>query len=68
MLLYARKILPITKATIIEVIVIIIVLFWGIKMLDAVSVIVAASAYTIGKPMANIYLFNPVSKSLKEFK
>ncbi len=67
-LVYARKTLPITKATIIEVIGIIIVLFWGIKMLDAIGVLVAASAYTIGRLMANIYLFNPVSKSLKEFK
>ncbi len=48
---------PITKATIIEVLTIIFVLYVGIIHLDAIGVNAAASAFLSGRIAANTYLF-----------
>jgi len=48
---------PITWATIIEVGVMLVVLFISISYLDAIGIIAAAFAYTLGRLAANLYLF-----------
>jgi hypothetical protein len=56
-LVNTRHTSPITWATIIEVVVIIGVLFIAITYLDVVGAVAAASAFTLGRLAANLYLF-----------
>jgi O-antigen/teichoic acid export membrane protein len=56
-LVAVRKTAPISHATAIEVAMIIAVLYIGIIHFDAVGVIAAVLAYTIGRLCANLYLF-----------
>ena len=64
---YSRNTSPLTLATIIEVIGIIVVLFLGIKVFDLVGVLAAAIAYVFGRSIANIYLLKPNRKAIKKF-
>lgn len=66
-LVYVRKTSPLTTATIIEVVIILIVLFVGIKFFDLVGVMAAAFAYIIGRFIANIYLTIPYNKAISKF-
>lgn len=52
-----RNTVPISRATAIEVVMIIVVLYIAIIRFDMVGVIAAAMAYTIGRLCANLYLF-----------
>lgn len=63
----ARKTSPITIATIIEVLGIVIVLFIGIKFFDAVGAVAAALAYALGRVGANTYLFFPYFKITRNY-
>ncbi len=66
-LVYVRKTSPLTTATIIEVVIILIVLFVGIKIFDLVGVLAAAIAYIIGRIIANIYLIFPYNRAVSKF-
>jgi hypothetical protein len=48
---------PISVATFIEVGVIMLTMFIGISLMDAVGAVVASLAYTVGRLFANVYLF-----------
>ncbi|VAX20811.1 hypothetical protein MNBD_IGNAVI01-3198 [hydrothermal vent metagenome] len=65
---YARNTSPLTFATIIEVVGIIIVLFVGIKVFDLVGVLAAAIAYVSGRMLANIYLIKANKEAIKKFE
>lgn len=67
-LVYTRKTSPLTIATIIEVSVILIVLFIGIKYFDFVGVLAATIAYITGRIFANIYLIFPYKKAVAKFR
>ncbi|MDA3860951.1 MAG: hypothetical protein PF445_06970 [Melioribacteraceae bacterium] len=67
-LVYTRNTVPLTIATIIEVVVILIVLFVGIKFFDLVGVLAATTAYVSGRLIANFYLTFPYNKSVIKFK
>ena len=64
---YARNTSPLTLATVIEVVGIIVVLFVGIKIFDLVGVLAAAIAYVSGRILANIYLIKPNRTAIKNF-
>lgn len=64
-LVNSRNTKPITYATIIEVIGIVIVLIIGINYLKMIGVITAVGAYTSGRLIANGYLMIPFKKSLR---
>jgi len=64
---YARNTSPLTLATVIEVVGIIVVLFIGIKVFDLVGVLAAAIAYVSGRFLANIYLIKPNREAVKKF-
>lgn len=64
---YARNTSPLTLATVIEVVGIIVVLFVGIKVFDLVGVLAAAIAYVFGRTIANIYLLKPNREAIKKF-
>ncbi len=64
---YVRNTSPLTLATVIEVISIIVVLFIGIKIFYLVGVLAAAIAYVTGRILANIYLIKPNRKAVKNF-
>ena len=64
---YSRNTSPLTLATIIEVVGIIIVLFIGIKVFDLVGVLAAAIAYVFGRSIANIYLLKSNRDAIKNF-
>jgi len=66
-LVYTRETSPLTIATIIEVCVILIVLFIGIKYFDLVGVLAAIIAYILGRAFANIYLVFPYNKALLKY-
>lgn len=66
-LIYTRKTSSLTIATIIEVSVILIVLFIGIKYFDFVGVLAATIAYIVGRAFANIYLIFPSKKAIQKF-
>jgi O-antigen/teichoic acid export membrane protein len=66
-LIYSRKTSSLTIATIIEVSVILIVLFVGIKYFDFVGVLAATIAYITGRAFANIYLIFPSKKAIQKF-
>ncbi|MEW6194419.1 MAG: hypothetical protein AB1521_04580 [Bacteroidota bacterium] len=67
LLVSKRNTNPITYATIIEVIGIIVVLTLGIKFLNLIGVVVAILAYTVGRLMANGYLMIPFKKTKNEY-
>ena len=67
-LIYGRKTSPLTTATIIEVVTILIVLFVGIKFFDLVGVLAATLAYVAGRLLANIYLTFPYKKAVIKFQ
>ncbi len=56
---------PVTYATIIEFITILIVLLVTINLMNFVGAIAATCAFVIGRLAANIYLITPVSRALK---
>ncbi len=64
---YSRNTSPLTFATIIEVVVIIVVLFVGIKFFDLVGVLAAGIAYVFGRSIANIYLLKPNREVIQKF-
>lgn len=64
---YARNTSPLTLATVIEVVGIIVILFVGIKVFDLIGVLAAAIAYVSGRFLANIYLIKPNKKAIKNF-
>ena len=66
-LIYVRNTSPLTTATIIEVVLILIVLFVGISYFDLVGVMAAAIAYIIGRLVANVYLTFPYNRAVKRF-
>ena len=66
-LVYTRNTSPLTTATIIEVVVILIVLFIGINFFDLIGVLAATIAYIIGRIIANIYLTFPYNKAVSKF-
>ncbi len=61
-LVYSRITSPITLATAIEVTMIILVLFSGINLLNAVGVVAAVSAFVLGRLASNTYLSFPFGK------
>jgi len=65
--IYARNTSPLTIATIIEVVAIIVALFIGIKIFDLVGVLAAAIAYVFGRSIANIYFLKPNREVIKKF-
>ena len=67
-LVYFRKTNPITYATIIEVVGIIITLIITIKFFSLVGVIAAIMAYTLGRIAAIIYLIRPFNRALDKNK
>lgn len=67
-LVYFRKTNPITYATIIEVVGIIITLIITIKFFSLVGVIAAIIAYTLGRIAAIIYLIRPFKMALDKSK
>jgi len=56
---------PITIATAIEFLTIVLVLFISIKYVDLVGAVAATSSFVIGRIAANIYLTPPVIKTIK---
>jgi hypothetical protein len=64
-LVAARNTAPLTWATLLEVIGIIIVLYISTFFLQAIGAIAAASAYIIGRLVANFYLIHPYRKIVK---
>jgi O-antigen/teichoic acid export membrane protein len=67
-LVYFRKTNPITYATIIEVVGIIITLIITIKFFSMIGVIAAIIAYTLGRIAAIIYLIRPFKMALDKNK
>ncbi|MCX6169247.1 MAG: hypothetical protein NTX65_07905 [Ignavibacteriales bacterium] len=67
-LVYSRKTKPITYATIIEVVGIIITLIITIKFFSLIGVIAAVIAYTLGRIAAIIYLIRPTNLALNKNK
>ena len=65
-LVYHNYTKPITFSTITEFSGIVITMFVAIHFLDAVGVIAAASAFILGRLGANVYLFKPYFKVLKD--
>ena len=65
--IHARNTSPLTIATIIEVVAIIVALFIGIKIFDLVGVLAAAIAYVFGRSIANIYFLKPNREVIKKF-
>ena len=66
-LVYTRNTLPLTTATIIEVVIIVVVLFVGITYFNLVGVMAAAIAYISGRLIANIYLTFPYNRAVSKF-
>ncbi len=66
-LVYVRNTSPLTTATIIEVVIIIIVLFIGISYFNLVGVMAAAIAYIVGRFVANVYLTIPYNRAVSKF-
>ncbi len=67
-LVYVQRTSPLTTATIIEVVLILIVLFVGIKFFNLVGVMAASIAYIIGRLIANFYLTFPYNKAVAKFR
>ncbi len=66
-LVYVRNTSPLTTATIIEVVIIVIVLFIGITYFNLVGVMAATIAYIIGRLIANVYLTFPYNRAVSKF-
>ena len=66
-LVYSRNTSPLTTATIIEVVLILVVLFVGISYFNLVGVLAATTAYVTGRLLANTYLTFPYRKSVAKF-
>ena len=66
-LVYTRNTSPLTYATLIEVLGILLVLFIGIKYFDLVGVVSAAIAFIFGRLLANFYLMKSYNKSVNSF-
>jgi len=66
-LVYSRNTSPLTYATLIEVVGILLVLFIGIKYFDLVGVVAAAIAFIFGRFLANLFLMKPYNKSVNSF-
>ncbi len=67
-LVYSRKTSPITFATIIEVVGILLILFITIKHLEFVGVIAAATAFLVGRTGSITYLMFPFLKTSRGFE
>lgn len=67
-LVFSRNTSPLTTATIIEVVTILIGLFVGIKYFDLVGVLAATIAYVAGRLLANTYLAFPYNKAVIKFQ
>jgi len=67
-LVYTKHTSPLTTATVIEVITILLVLFAGVHFFNFIGVLAATIAYVTGRLLANIYLTFPYGKSIKLFK
>ena len=67
-LVYVRNTSPLTTATIIEVVIILIMLFIGIKFFDMVGVVAATIAYITGRIIANVYLTFSYNSAIETFK
>ena len=67
-LVYSRKTSPITFATIIEVVGILLILFITIKHLEFVGVIAAATAFLVGRTGSITYLMFPFLKTSRSFE
>jgi len=67
-LIYSRNTSPLTTATIIEVVIILIVLFIGVSYFDLVGVLAATIAYVSGRVIANFYFIMPYKKAISNFK
>jgi hypothetical protein len=63
-----KKNTPITIATAIEVLGILLLLLWFIRYLDLIGIIAAAMALILGRLMANGYLFYPYLKIIRQKK
>jgi hypothetical protein len=61
-----KRTTPITRATLMEVITIILVMWAAIQLFDMVGVIAATLALITGRLLANSYLFIPLSDILKK--
>ena len=68
LLVYSRKTKPITIATAIEVIGIVLVLFIGIHFSSLVGATAAVLAYVLGRLGANLYLLLPFTKAVKKIQ
>jgi len=64
-LVHAKRTLPVTMATIIEVVGIVSVLILGIFVFDAVGVVAAASALLLGRLGANLFLLPILRRPLR---
>ncbi len=67
-LVYSHNTSPLTAATVIEVVMIMIILFIGISCFDFVGVLAAAIAYIVGRLIANAYLTFPYNKAVAKFR
>jgi hypothetical protein len=63
-----RRTKPITLATLVEVIVIIVMLLSTIQWLGMIGVMAASISLIVGRVMANAYLFFPFFQELNKFK
>ncbi len=66
-LVIAEKTRPISIATAIELIVIVLILFIGVVHLDLIGVVAASIAFVIGKGVANIYLVRRQIATVREW-
>jgi hypothetical protein len=60
-----KKNAPITIATALEVLAILLILLWTIRYLDMIGIIAASMALILGRLLANGYLFYPFFRVLK---
>jgi hypothetical protein len=67
-LICGKKTGPITWATLVEVMLIVVVLFASISYFNAIGVVATALAYMIGRFGANLYLISPCSQMLKRLR
>jgi hypothetical protein len=61
-----KKNTPITIATALEVLAILLILLWTIRYLDMIGIIAASMALILGRLLANGYLFYPFFRVLKK--
>lgn len=66
-LVIAEKTRPISIATAIELIVIVLILFIGVVHLDLIGVVAASIAFIIGKGVANVYLVRRQIATVREW-